>query len=586
MPVGAEQAGAIGVIEQHKLARQFVLIGGDSLAKNAQRRVAVALRHIAQHLVVRAVFLDDIDHMPEDARLAHPLGHGPGRLVGARGAGGLAQQRITQIRQRHARMRRQLARRGDIHQRQGAAVLQAVVVGVFGRVQAFGRGHAFQVGHVEFFALRIRRHGAGKPAHRDQAQQPRVAGSQSKDRHGILGPVAGKETFAGAVKGQGVGLRAKQVPGVLTGAEGFHQLVALGVYHAERIAPGVGDHQQPPVGGKGHGAGMQAGQDFQPGLPGSGGISAGGQVNDRNRAFAGNEAHRVHAHQRPAPGRAGHAVGVRPPPAPVADIRLAAGQHDVVGRDADLPEPQYFAGVGLQLRQAVGEVERHVEPLAVAGHGQPGGNLRLAARRGAARQRDGEQAPHPAILFAKDLDAAVHIGQVDAFAVRRKHQPGEADLAFLIRLEDVVGNRAGRRGQFLFRRQRHALEDSSRARIQHHQLGRLARGHQQLSVGAERQRLGPHARQFDLQPRRREHLVGRVVVAVRPHAPDVVAGADFRRGSHFATGQPAGQQRQKGGPAEPGGGCGDEAGRAGRLNINDAHGHFSGDAPVQTTPES
>ena len=84
---------AIGVVEQHELAHHLVLVRRDLLAEDAEVRVAVALLHIAEDLVVGAVLLDDVDDVLEDARLADALGHGTRRLAGARRQGGLAASR-------------------------------------------------------------------------------------------------------------------------------------------------------------------------------------------------------------------------------------------------------------------------------------------------------------------------------------------------------------------------------------------------------------------------------------------------------------------------------------------------------------
>src|SRR5258705_5895197 len=79
MTIGAQNPRAIGVVEQHEIAHQLVLIGGDALAKNAERRIAIAPRLIAEHLIVSAVFFDDVNHMLEYAGLANSLGHGARR---------------------------------------------------------------------------------------------------------------------------------------------------------------------------------------------------------------------------------------------------------------------------------------------------------------------------------------------------------------------------------------------------------------------------------------------------------------------------------------------------------------------------
>src|SRR5437867_3827038 len=97
MAVGALDARAIGVVEQNKFATDFVLVGRHALAKNAQRRITVALWHVAQHLVVGAVFLDDVEDMLEDAWFPDPLRNWPRRLAGAWRQRGLLQQWIAHI---------------------------------------------------------------------------------------------------------------------------------------------------------------------------------------------------------------------------------------------------------------------------------------------------------------------------------------------------------------------------------------------------------------------------------------------------------------------------------------------------------
>ena len=91
MAIGAEDAGAIGVIEQDELAGQLVLVGRNALAENAEGGIAVALFHVTQHLVVSAVLLDDIHDVLEDAGFAHSLGHWSRRLAWTRRQSGFAQ---------------------------------------------------------------------------------------------------------------------------------------------------------------------------------------------------------------------------------------------------------------------------------------------------------------------------------------------------------------------------------------------------------------------------------------------------------------------------------------------------------------
>ena len=84
MPVRAEDAGAIRVIQQHEVAHHLVLIRGDVFAEDAERRIAVALFQRAEDLIVGAVLLDDIDDVLEHARLAAALRHRACGLAGSR----------------------------------------------------------------------------------------------------------------------------------------------------------------------------------------------------------------------------------------------------------------------------------------------------------------------------------------------------------------------------------------------------------------------------------------------------------------------------------------------------------------------
>ena len=65
MPVSAEDAGTINIIEQDELMRQLVLVGGDPLPKHAERGIAVTLWQITEYLIVGAVFLDDVDDVAD-----------------------------------------------------------------------------------------------------------------------------------------------------------------------------------------------------------------------------------------------------------------------------------------------------------------------------------------------------------------------------------------------------------------------------------------------------------------------------------------------------------------------------------------
>src|SRR5690349_5059275 len=53
-----------------------MLVWGDRLAEQAKPLVAVALRHVAEIVVVGVVLFDDVNDVLEKAGLPHPLRHG------------------------------------------------------------------------------------------------------------------------------------------------------------------------------------------------------------------------------------------------------------------------------------------------------------------------------------------------------------------------------------------------------------------------------------------------------------------------------------------------------------------------------
>src|SRR5262249_28266821 len=75
MPIGAEDATAIEVIEQRKLPHEGMVVGRYAFAEHHQAGVAVAFLQVAEDLVIGAVFLDDIDNVLDDRRLTVTLGH-------------------------------------------------------------------------------------------------------------------------------------------------------------------------------------------------------------------------------------------------------------------------------------------------------------------------------------------------------------------------------------------------------------------------------------------------------------------------------------------------------------------------------
>ena len=73
MPVSAQDAAAIGIIEKDEFPDHLVLVGSHLLAEKAEGRIPVSFGDVPQHLVVSPVFLDDVNHMFENAGFTDTL---------------------------------------------------------------------------------------------------------------------------------------------------------------------------------------------------------------------------------------------------------------------------------------------------------------------------------------------------------------------------------------------------------------------------------------------------------------------------------------------------------------------------------
>ncbi len=63
MSVGAYVAIHVKIVEQHELTSQLVMIRADVFLKETERWIACAFSDVAQHLIVAAILLHDIDHV-------------------------------------------------------------------------------------------------------------------------------------------------------------------------------------------------------------------------------------------------------------------------------------------------------------------------------------------------------------------------------------------------------------------------------------------------------------------------------------------------------------------------------------------
>ncbi len=76
MPLGRYFAVAIEVVQQDELPGQAMGVGRDFFREDAQVRIAVAFLHVAEDLVVGAVFANDVDAILDRAGIADLGGMG------------------------------------------------------------------------------------------------------------------------------------------------------------------------------------------------------------------------------------------------------------------------------------------------------------------------------------------------------------------------------------------------------------------------------------------------------------------------------------------------------------------------------
>src|SRR5579859_8108312 len=113
---------------------------------------------------------------------------------------------------------------------------------------------------------------------------------------------------------------------------------------------------------------MEADGDF-------GGRMTGGEVDDGNGAFVGDEADGIDADFAVSSDRAGEARFIGPAAAPVADIQLVLGEHEIEGGVADVEGAEEIAGGGVEFADAIGDVQGDVESRAVGRRREAGGDL-------------------------------------------------------------------------------------------------------------------------------------------------------------------------------------------------------------------
>ena len=185
MAVGAHLALDIKIVEQHEFARELVVVGRDFFTEQTQARIAVALRQIAQDLVVGAVLLDDVDAILDRAGFTHSSGNrvvrralacdAKVRLHGAAAIG---------LRRPGPELVPQLLALGQVDYFQCAAEQAADVFAHAGgrflarlRAMTIGFGNdPLPVGDQQTFAVGRDANGSGIPADRDETERTAFAG--------------------------------------------------------------------------------------------------------------------------------------------------------------------------------------------------------------------------------------------------------------------------------------------------------------------------------------------------------------------------------------------------------------------------
>ena len=257
--IGADFALDVEVVEENELPGEGMMVRRHPFREQAERWVAVPLRHVAEDLIVGPVLLDDVDDVLNRAR-----GAGEERdrvavevsrreqVVSGRGLAGEGPFRPgRQLR------RQRVALFGEIDKRhrpveQAADVVGGRGVGIESRPGAVAVGvgdHPLAVGDEEPAAVGGEADAGRIPADGDEAEA--AGGSRSLDlphRHGIDVGVGDEEPLAVGGDGQRVRRVARRSVGGERGDEGLTHPPRVEVDHRHAIAVGIGDEQPLAIG--------------------------------------------------------------------------------------------------------------------------------------------------------------------------------------------------------------------------------------------------------------------------------------------------------------------------------------------------
>jgi len=243
------------------------MVGRNPFREQAQPGIAVALGHVAEHLVVGAVLLDDVDAVLDGTGIAH-LGRdgiARGRLRGRKqvfpqGAGlpGLLRVLGQLLRPGHPHfLQRALEQLADVfpHRLGGFAFR-------LGAQRVGPRTQPLAVGHVDRLPPGVVAHAGGIPARGNQPQRNALARTAHVEHgHRVVVRVGHKEHLPLGRQGDAIGRGARGHGGarVQRRADYFQRAPLLRVDDVDRVAVGTGHKQHLPVGRKQHLGRVQVG---------------------------------------------------------------------------------------------------------------------------------------------------------------------------------------------------------------------------------------------------------------------------------------------------------------------------------------
>ena len=256
VPVGADFALDVEVVEQDELAGERVMVGRDVFAEETQLTLAIPLRHVAEHLIVSAVLLDDVDAVFDRARVADFPRDGAAREICRGGAQAGVRPAGKGARGPLGELGFKCVADWEVDGRDGALEETADVFhdaaddllsGHWAVAVGLGDG-AFSIGDEEAFAVGREADAGGIPADRDEAEAARLAPhAEIEDGDGVDVGVGDKE----ALLVGGERERVRRVAGRRVGGERGDERLARqargGVEHGDRVAVGIGDEEATAV---------------------------------------------------------------------------------------------------------------------------------------------------------------------------------------------------------------------------------------------------------------------------------------------------------------------------------------------------